>query len=166
MSALLGFWPYLAALALGVVLGGYGAHKVDSVPYSRLEATYASFQTQVAEERAAAEKAAREAIAAQIANTQRTEAHNETIMAGLRSELGTTSASLDFAHRLLAAAQAGRALPGDRAVSPASGGPSAPGTAPAPGGGSLVADLGASATEVRQCFATLKALQDEVRPQL
>lgn len=165
MTAILAFLRVAYPWLIGAALGGYGAHEFDQIPYSRLQTTLASERTQHADEVAAGQKAAADALQAQINTRLTTEANNGKVIAQLTADRDSAAADRDFARRLLSAAQAKPATSSGQ-VSAAGHQPGiAPGAA-APGDGSLAQDLGAAAGECRDAIQRLAALQIELIPQL
>jgi hypothetical protein len=162
VSALLAFlriaWPYL--LAAGI--GASAAHEFDRISYGHLQTSFARYKAQVADANEKAQKAAADALQAQINARLTTEARNSEIVSQLTAERDSVALDRDFARRLLAAAQTSR-----------SGQMSAPGhqpPAPDPPGASgdrpLAQDLGDGAGECRDAIQRLAALQAELIPQL
>jgi hypothetical protein len=77
-------WPYLLAGTVGMAIGGYTTHGFDTIALNRQKAAMAGFQQKVAEQAAVAEKAAREALQAQIDQRHIADTHNQTVMDELR----------------------------------------------------------------------------------
>lgn len=106
MTALLTFlrmaWPYLLTAAIA----GFISHAIDSIPYNRLETSFASYKAQVADADALAQKAATDALQAQIQTRLTTEANNGKVISQLTQERDSAAIDRDLARRLLAAAQA------------------------------------------------------------
>lgn len=162
-----------AILALGVIgLTAYATHKLEAARYERLDADFAKYRSQTSEDYAAAHKAARDALQAQIAEHAAAEARNAQISASLESAQAEAAAAhrdAEFARRLLAtASNSGTAASGDP-VPEAGGGsgshdsPSTSGDRPTSELSGLIAD---SASECRIAIQKLTALQLEVSPQL
>lgn len=165
MTALLTFlklaWPYILAAGIGAA----GMHEFDQIPYSRLQTTLASERTQRADELAAAQKAAADALQAQINTRLTTEATNGKVLSQLQSERDTAIAARDFSDRLLSAAAQAKP-PGSHPV-PAPGHQPTPDAASQPSGGGQLADLlTAAAAETSQCFEHYTGLQLQLAPQL
>jgi len=165
MSAVLAFlrlaWPYL----LSAAVAGYGVHELDQIPYGRLQTTFASYKAQVADDDAKAQKAAADALQAQINTRLTTEANNGKVIAQLAQERDSAAADRDFARRLLAAAQA-KPTTGGGAVPTAGHQPGTSDPAGSSGDRSLVTDLGSAAGECRDAIQRLAGLQAELIPQL
>lgn len=155
-------WPYV----LCSIVAGYLTHWVIDVPrYDALQTSLASYKAQQADKDAAAQKAAADALEAQINSRLATEANNGKVISQLQNERDAAVADRDFARRLLAAAKA-RAPAASGAVPAAAGGrrfddPSGPS-----GDRSLAQDLGDAAGECRSAIQRLAALQAELKPQL
>jgi len=153
-------WPYV----LCAILAGYLTHRVLDVPrYDALQTSLASYKAQEAEKDAAAQKAAADALQAQINSRLATEANNGKVISQLQSERDAAVAARNFSDRLLAAAAK---APHCAAVPTAPGG-SPPDAAPeSPGGGQLAELLKPAALETAQCFEHYIGLQAELQPQL
>lgn len=155
-------------IGVGVWLGGYPERLKYArlqAEYSALQAEYSAFQIQVAHEREVAQKAATDALEAQIAARNATEEHNAQIISQLQSQADHAAADRDFARRLLAAVQARSAASSDPSPKAESGQPVD--AAPQSGGNQSVAQLlGPTAGECRDAINQLIALQAEIRPQL
>lgn len=170
MIALVKFAPWLAAVLVLLGLGGWGGYKVAQPRYNRLQGQYEAFQLTVATDRAAQQKAAADALAAQIKTRTQTEARNAQLEQFLRMAQATAVArDTEFARRLLAAARKATPAPG-RDPMPASQGGSRPdGATGSPGDGSapdLPGLTAAAATECHDAIQRLTALQLELQPQL
>ena len=88
-------WPYLLAAALGAAIGGWTTHGVDTIALNRQKAAYASYQARVADQAAAAEKAAREAVQQQIDERHAADINNQKVMDELKQR--TADAESHFA---------------------------------------------------------------------
>lgn len=165
MTALLAFLRIAYPWLIGAVLGAWGAHELDQIPYSRLQTTLASERTQRADELAAAQKAAAEALQAQINTRLTTEANNGKVLSQLQSERDTAIAARDFSDRLLSAAAQAKP-PGSHPVSAAGHQPTPDAAAQPSGGGQLAQLLTAAAAETAQCFEQYTGLQLQLAPQL
>lgn len=165
MTALLAIlklsWPYV----LCVIVAGYLTHRWDLTDYERLQTSFASYKAQVAAADAQAQKAASDALQAQIQTRLTTEANNGKVIQQLQAERDSAAADRDFARRLLAAAQAVPAAPSHAGPSAAggSGADDAPGSS---GDRPLAQELGVAAGECRAAIQRLAALQAELAPQL
>lgn len=163
MTALLSIlklsWPYL----LCAIVAGYLTHRWDLTAYDRLQTSFSSYKTQVAEEGERAQQAVTAALQTQIQTRLKTEANNGKVIQELQAQRDSAVADAQLARRLLLAAQIdahGRAVPKatDRQPAPAAG--------PASGGGSLTQELAAAISECRSNADQLDALIAELRPQL
>ena len=162
----LSFWLKLAGYLLTAGIGAFISHEIDQIPYDRQATAFESYKAQVADADAKAQKAAADALQAQINTRLTTESHNGQIVAQLTQERDSAALDRDFARRLLAAAQAkprsGQVpAPGHQPATPDPAQPSGNGSTPDLA--RLVAD---SATECRDAIQTLTALQFELKPQL
>ncbi len=106
-------------IGIGAWLGGYPAR----LKYDRLQQEYSAFQIQVAHERQAAQKAATDALEAQIAARNATEERNAQVIRQLQARADTSAADLARANRLLELAAQDH--PGGRAVPEATDQPGA-----------------------------------------
>ena len=169
MTALLALlrsaWPYLLTGGLGLGAGIWATHKLDGASYDALQARFASYQRDVADADAKAQKAASDALQAQINTRLATEANNGKVIQQLQAERDSAAADRDFARRLLAAAQAVPTA-ADHSGTAAAGGSAAPDPARPPGDRPLAQDLGDAAGECRDAIQRLAALQVELQPQL
>ena len=165
MTALLAFlrmaWPYLLTAGIGAFI----SHEIDQIPYDRQATAFASYKAQVADADAKAQKAAADALQAQINTRLTTEANNGKVISQLMAERDTAALDRDIAQRLLAAAAARAAAP-NRPVPQTAGGQAAPTAGPAAGGGSLTEELAAAIDECRANANQLDALIAEIKPQL
>lgn len=172
LLALLGrLWPYLLPALLAGAGTGWVVHKADSIAYAHLQTTFASYQVQVADAAAAAQKAARDALQAQIDQDHALAANNEQVMNELKTRAAEAQSHYDadraFIRSLLnSASQSSIAAPG-HPLSQApvdSGSPSASGTSGAQEMAvSLCADTKA---EDERNADRLDALIAELKPQL
>jgi hypothetical protein len=163
-AILLKAWPYL----LAAVLAGYGVHRWDASSYAKLQAAFSNYQVEVGLANAASQKAATEALQAQLSAKTVTDARNEAVIEELQNEKSQLSSSLTFANRLLAAAKAG-APSGSGQVPATNGKPGASGTTPASGyrpAPDLTQLVSLSATECADAIERLSALQAQIGPQL
>lgn len=152
----------IAAAFVGI--GIYLGHLFDKAAYAALQGQYSAFQVQVAHEREAAQKAATDALEAQIAARNITEANNAKVVQELQNRADTSAADLARANRLLELAAQDNARP--RPVSQAA---DQPGTAPASqasGPSGLTQLLVATRQECSDNADKLDALIAEIRPQL
>ena len=78
------YWPYLAAAGLGAAIGSWTTHGFDSIALNRQKTAMASYKAQVADQAAAGEKAAREALQAQIDQRLATDLNNQRVMDELK----------------------------------------------------------------------------------
>lgn len=170
MTAILAFlrlaWPYLAAFGVGGWASGWTVHAIDSASYARLQTTLASQQAQYAHERAAAQKAATDALRAQIQTRLITEASNGKVISQLQTERDAALAARDFSDRLLAAAAKTAPAARGGAVPTPAGGSDPDAASQSPGGGQLAELLRLAAAEAAQCFEHYTGLQIELQPQL
>lgn len=165
MSLLLKFAPYIAAAALGAAVSGYLTHKADGVPLAHLQAEYAGYKAQVADDKEKAEKAAADALAKELADHHRIEVANDKIVADMQRQLGTTAADRDGARRLLDAARTALTTPGSCALPAGPDKPVAPFPGPSSGDGRLAELLADAKAECRANAAQLDALIEEIKPQ-
>lgn len=167
MTALLAFLRVAYPWLIGAALGGYGAHELDQIPYGRLQTTLASERTQHADEVAAGQKAAADALQAQIKTRLTIEANNGNVIAQLTAERDSAAADRDLAQRLLNAASHPAAP--SHPVSTAAGRPIAD-DAPKGGGDQqapdLVGTLSGAIAECRDALQRFAGLQLELAPQL
>jgi hypothetical protein len=167
MTALLiKYAPYiLGALAL-FGAGIWTGHELDKPAYAKLQGQYEAFQVQVANVQAASQKAATDALEAQIAARNATEEHNAQIIRTLQSRADTAESDRDFARRLLAAATQSRPATGGD-PGPKTQGGQRPDDPPAASSDRPLTDLlGAAAGECRDAIQRFSALQAELAPQL
>lgn len=170
-ALLLKFAPWIGGVLVLLGLGGWCGYKLAQPAYNRLQGQYEAFQLTVANQQAAQQKAATDALEAQIAQRNQTEARNaqlEQSLSSIQDQATTAQRSADFANRLLAAA---------RKAAPASGPsvPEAPGHSPVADPASSSADgstpdlaglIAGAATECRDAIQDYAALQLELAPQL
>lgn len=154
-------WPYLLTAAAG----GFISHEIDQIPYERLQTSFSSYKAQVAAANAQAQKAASDALQAQIQTRLTTEANNGKVIAQLQSERDGAVADAQFARRLLAAAQALPTTPSHPGAS-TPGGSGADDPAGSSGDRPLAQELELAAGECRAAIQRLAALQAELGPQL
>lgn len=161
-------WPFLLTGALGLGGGIWVTHTLDGTRYSALQATYAKYQTDVAQANTTAQQAARDALQKQINARLDAEKRNGEITQQLHDAAearDNAARDAQFVRRLLAAAQAVPAAPGHSGTSTTH----QPGAVdpPEPSGDRPIAELLESATaETRQCFEQYHALLAELQPQL
>jgi hypothetical protein len=162
LAILARIWPYV----LCAMVAGYLTHRVIDVPrYDALQTSLASYKAQEADKDAAAQKAATDALQAQIATRLATEANNGKVIAQLQDERDAAIAARNFSDRLLAAA-AKTGAPTCSQV-PATGHQPAPDAAgQSPSSGQLAQLLRSAALETAQCFERYSALQLQLQPQL
>jgi len=157
-------WPYLLAGALGAAIGGYTTHGFDTIALNRQKAAMASYQARVADQAAAAEKAAREALQAQIDSAHSTDIRNQGIIDDLKKRADSSESDLAFARRLLNAARpiaaAGHSVP------KAPNQPGASGASGAASGPSLETEVAAAIGECERNSDRLDALIAQVKPQV
>lgn len=166
LLSLLGkYWPYIAILVGGSILGAYAMHKADSVPLSALQAKYSQYVAQVATENAAAQKAAADVIAAQLKQHQTIEANNDAIITKLQADKASAESDRNIALRLLHSAATANS-PGSGGVPEAADQSTALGASPADGGTTLTSDLAAAIGECRSNADQLDALIAELKPQI
>lgn len=167
MSFLARFWPYIViALALAFL---WGMHIHDQRRYAALQTDYANYRAQVADANAKAQKAAREAVEAQIAERSRIDKHNAEVLADYAQTNAAITADRDrsreLVRRLLAANQGRAASPSGSM--PEAGHQSGAAEAGSPGGhgdlGELLVD---TASECRANAAQLNALIAQISRQL
>lgn len=168
MTALLSFlklaWPYLIALGIGA----YGAHELDQIPYNRQVTALASYKAQVADADEQAQKAAADALQAQVNARLTTEANNGKVISELTQErdnaLHDRDANLALAHRLLS--DQARSAGAGRSVPQAAGGSITPAASGAKQNESLAGLLVDTADECERNADRLDALIAEIKPQL
>jgi hypothetical protein len=159
------WWPYIALILALAAL--FIARQYDEAKYQRLSTDYANYRTRVAEANSAAEKAAREAVEAQIRERAKIDKANAEVMDAYQTKLAALAADRDhateLARRLLAARQAN---PGSRDRVPEAGDrPAAPEATPDAGDG-LADRLARVAAECRGNAQQLSALLSQLKPQL
>lgn len=157
--------PYLITGAIAIGAGAWTAHRLDSASYNALQAKFSTYQAQTANDRANAEKAARDALQAQINARLTTEANNAKVIDKLTQERDNAATDRDFVRRLLSAAQDKPTATGHpvSTASHQSGTTNTPGTS---GDQSVTELLTVAAAESRQCFQQYNALLAELQPQL
>lgn len=167
LLALVGkLWPYLAAGAVAGAATGYTVHELDSIAYSRLQTTYASYQTQVADADSKAQEAARNALQAQVDARATTDQRNQGIIDDLTKRATSAESDRDFARRLLGSSiQTGTSGSGNP-VSQANHQPGAPGASGAGSGPSLETEVAVAVGECEHDADQLDALIAEIKPQL
>lgn len=167
MSAILAFlkfsWPYLLCSMVAIYLTNL---VYDAPRYNALQTAYSKYQAEVAAANLSSQKAANDALQAQIKTRLDTEANNSKVIDALTQERDQAVTARQFAERLLSAA-AKAPTPARRDPVPAPGDqPATHDASTAPGGGQLAQLLAAAATETAQCFERLDGLQLELSPQL
>lgn len=168
--ALLGrAWPFLLAAILAATAAGWVMHKADSIGYNRLQNEYSGYRLKVADQDVAAEKAAREALQAQIEQGHAVARNNQEVMDALAKR--TTEAESHYsADRALIRGLLNAASTNPAAHShPLREGESGPSAAPAGAadGVEQVAELCAATKAEDELNANrLDALIAEVNPQL
>jgi len=171
MTALLMFlrmsWPYLLTAAAGAFI----SHEIDNIPYSRLQAARSADQTRWAQEEAQRQKAATEALQAQIKARLTTEANNSAVIENLQNANAQIAADRDGTltrvrrlEQLLVLASHQTA--GRGGVSQAGSGSGATSTGDTPGPTRAEELLVAASGECEQTANQLNALIAEIRPQL
>lgn len=161
IALLLRLLPFLAAAGAG----GFAWHEVDTIRYTRLQAQYSAYQTQVAQEHTQAEKAAREAEEDQEQQRSIVEVNNGRVMQELQHQLADTQSDLFFARRLLNA-QSKAGSPTSTQLPETSDRQTAPGASPASGRPSLETLAAAAIGECEHNADQLDALIKELTPQL
>lgn len=165
MTAVLAFLRVAYPWLIGAALGGYGAHELDQIPYNRQATSFASYKAQVADADEKAQKAAADALQAQINTRLTTETNNGNVIAQLTAERDSAAADRDLAQRLLNAAASHPTGPG-HSVPQAPGGQPTPAASPTDSGGSLTETLAAAIAECQHNANNLDALIAEIKPQL
>ncbi|HSX78531.1 MAG TPA: hypothetical protein VLQ80_08185 [Candidatus Saccharimonadia bacterium] len=164
---LLKFAPWIAAALVCLGIGGWAGHKAAQPAYNRLASQYEAFQLTVAHDQAAGQKAATEALQAQINERNATEARNAQLEQSLHSiQDRAAERDADFARRLLAAARKAGSTPGPDSVSKGKGEQHATDPPDASGDRSLTTDLGDAAGECTDAIQRLAALQLEITTQV
>lgn len=159
------FWPYLLAAALGAAIAGYTTHGIDTIALNRQKAAYAGYQQKVADQAAAAEKAAREALQAQIDTGHKTDQRNKEIIRELNARASTAESDRDLARRLLNSAL-GPFTPTSHRLPEASHQSGAAGAGGEGGGPGLETEVAAAIGECERNSDRLDALIAQIRPQL
>lgn len=169
MTALLALlkiaWPYMLAAALGGAVAGWFTHKADSIELARQKAAFSGYQAKVADQAAAAEKAAREALQGQIDTAHKTDQRNEDIIRELNARASTAESDRDLARRLLNSAR--RPVASTPHQLPQA--PDQPGTASAgrdPGLPSLETQVADTLGECSRNADRLNALIAQIKPQM
>lgn len=152
LLALLGkAWPYMLAFGGGLGFGIWSTHAVDTIALNRQKAAQAGWQAQQADKDRDAEKAAREALQAQIDQRHAVDVNNEQVMNDLKKRTADAeshyAADRDFINRMLNSASS----------KPTSGHPV---PAPDAGSGSAPASEANGIAEVAELCAATKA-EDE-----
>lgn len=158
-------WPYLLAAGLGAAVAGYTTHGIDTIALNRQKAAYAAYQQKVAEQAAAGEKAAREALQAQVDSGHKTDQRNEEIIRELNARASTAESDRDLARRLLNSALRPVASTGHR-LPETSDQPGATGTRGEASGPSLETTVAAAIGECERNANRLDALIAQIKPQL
>lgn len=167
LLALLGkLWPYLAAGAVAGAATGWTVHEFDSIAYSRLQTTYASYQTQVADADAKAQEAARNALQAQVDARATTDQRNQGIIDDLTKRATSAESDRDFARQLLGHAGKAGPPPASGSVSQANHQPGASAASGAGSGPSLETEVAVAVGECEHDADQLDALIAEIKPQL
>lgn len=156
-----------ALLSFGIIgTTAYATHKLDDARYESLEAQYAKYQSQVQADAVTSQKAATDALQAQIDARISAEANNAKVIQTLQSKADGARSDADLANRLLnSAIETGAAAAGDKMPKAAGGS-----IASAAGGTQERAGLETSvAGAIGECERNanrLDALIAEIRPQL
>jgi len=158
-------WPYLLAAALGAAIGGWTTHGVDTIALNRQKAAYASYQQKVADQAAAGERAAREALQKQIDTAHQTDQRNETIIHDLHARADSAESDRDLARRLLNSAL-GPISPASHRLPEAPNQPGATGTGRTGSGPSLETEVAAAIGECERNSNRLDALIAQIKPQV
>ena len=158
-------WPYLLAAGLGAAIGGYTTHGFDTIALNRQKAAMAGFQQKVADQAAAAEKVAREALQRQIDESHQTDQRNEAIINELHSRADSAESDLALARSLLNSSL-GPVTPSSHRLSEASNQSGAPGASGAGSGPSLETEVAAAIGECERNANRLDALIAQVKPQV
>jgi len=165
LLALLGkIWPFLLAAALGGAIAGWTTHGFDSIALNRQKTAMASYQAQVSQREADAEKAAREALQAQMDAHHVIDQRNESVIADLTQRAQAAESDAALTGRLLAAQKA--RLPPSHPVSETGHQPTVVDSGETSGLGQLAAVTAAALNECRGNARQLNALIDEIKPQM
>ncbi|MBS0364887.1 MAG: hypothetical protein JSR67_03575 [Proteobacteria bacterium] len=158
LPLLLRLLPYVACAAVGA----WGMHRLEAARLTHAQAQTAQARQQLADERAAAQARATDAIQQHQRDMAAVIAHNATVIEGLHRENATLADSRDLARRLLNRAQA---IARGGAVPESAGEPGTDAGAQPDGLATVTDACAAVADEDWRNATALKALQDEVRPQ-
>jgi hypothetical protein len=165
-ALLLKFSPYVIGAVALFGAGIWSGHELGKPRYAKLQSEYSAFQVEVANAQAASQKAATDALEAQIAARNATEEHNAQIIRQLQNRADTAESDRDRANRLLELAAQSRSQPSGRDLPKAA---DQPGTAPASQAGrteSLADLLIAARAECSGNADRYDALIAELKPQL
>jgi len=157
-------WPYMLVAVLGGWAAGWTTHAVDSIALNRQKTAMASYQAQVADQEAKAEKAAREALQAQIDAHHVIDQRNERVIADLTQRAQAAESDAALTGRLLAAQKA--RLPPSHPVPEAAHQSATVDASETSGLGQLAAATAAALNECRGNARQLNALIAEIEPQL
>lgn len=162
---ILKYLPYLIGAVVAAGLGFFLAHRLDAAAYGRLQSQFSAYQLQVSERETAAQKAARDELQRQIDKANKQDHDNAQIIADLNAKADHAADDLRVARGLLELARkAGSAS--SRSVPEAKDQPGTVVAAQDSGDRSFVADFAGAVGECRDAINTLRALQDQIRPQL
>jgi hypothetical protein len=171
-AILLKLAPWIAGVLGVFAVSAFLTHKVDNIALSRVQSAYDADKVTWAHSQAAAEKAAADALATQIAQRKSTEARNAELQDSLQKVQADAVAAhrdADFASRLLAAARKAASRPDSDPVPAAQGGQKPDGASEASGDRPAPDILGltaAAATECREAIQQYATIQLELDPQL
>lgn len=88
-------WPYLLAAAIAGGVATWLTHKADAIGYGRLQNEYSGYQLKVADAERDAQKAAHEALQAQIDQQHTVDRNNEQVMNDLRKRTADAESHYD-----------------------------------------------------------------------
>lgn len=165
LAILAKIWPYLLAAGLGAAIGGWTTHGFDTIALNRQKAAMSGFRAKVADQAAAGEKAAREALQHQIDDAHETDQRNEAVINALHARADSAESDLQLARGLLNSSL-DTITPSGHRLPEAPNQPGALGAGGATSGPSLETQVAAAIGECERNASRLDALIAEVKPQV
>lgn len=170
MTALLAIlklaWPYMLAAAVGGAIAGWTTHAFDSIALNRQRAAMDGYKAQVADSDAAAEKAAREALQAQIDEGHANDVRNQSAIESLNGQLASIDRTRGDLTGELRHALANKPAACGGSVPQTPSQPGAAATVQASGDGPLAGLLSDAISECNGNRATQDALTAQIKPQV
>lgn len=158
---------YAGLAALCLLIGGFFTHLYENVRYQKAQEAFTAYKEKVAEQEAANEKTAREALQKQIDDSHRIAQDNDRELQDLHTKLAEANRSRDQSRDAVRSLLRDAAQNAGSCAVPAT--TDKPGTAPAGRAPSLndVADAcGNLAAEDKRNADKLDALIQQIKPQL